>query len=120
MQSLESLDFSSNNLSGEIPASLSNLTFLSFMDLSYNNLTGKIPSGSQLDSLYAANPSIYTGNIGLCGPPLKKNCSSIDASKQGQSTRTQERPGLDFFYIGLGCGFVAGIWAVFFALLFKK
>ena len=52
MQSLESLDFSSNNLSGEMPASLSNLTFLSFMDLSYNNLTGRIPSGPQLDSLY--------------------------------------------------------------------
>ncbi|PVH34386.1 hypothetical protein PAHAL_8G210900 [Panicum hallii] len=120
MQSLESLDFSSNNLSGEIPASLSNLTFLSFMDLSYNNLTGRIPSGSQLDSLYAANPSIYTGNVGLCGPPLKKICSGIDASKQGRSKRTKENPGLEFFYIGLGCGFVAGIWAVFFALLFKQ
>ncbi|CAL4984032.1 unnamed protein product [Urochloa decumbens] len=120
MRSLESLDLSSNTLSGEIPASVLNLTFLSYMDLSYNNLTGRIPSGSQLDSLYAANPSLYTGNIGLCGPPLKKGCSSTDASKQGHSTRIEESPGLEFFYRGLGCGFVSGIWAVFLVLLIKK
>lgn len=65
MQALESLDLSRNMLNGEIPTSLSNLAFLSYMDLSYNNLTGRIPSGSQLDTLYAANPSMYTGNIGL-------------------------------------------------------
>ncbi|CAN6381511.1 unnamed protein product [Urochloa humidicola] len=120
MQSLESLDLSRNKLSGEIPASLSNLTFLSYMDLSYNNLTGKIPSGSQLDTLYAANPSMYTGNTGLCGSPLKKNCSVTDASKQGHSTTTEEGIGQECFYIGLGFGFVAGIWATFSALLFKK
>ncbi|CAN6381518.1 unnamed protein product [Urochloa humidicola] len=117
MQSLESLDLSRNKLSGEIPASLSNLTFLSYMDLSYNNLTGTIPSGSQLDTLYAANPSMYAGNIGLCGSPLKKNCSITDTSKQGHPTRTREG---QFIYMGLGCGFIAGIWATFFALLFKK
>jgi len=107
-------------LNGEIPTSLSNLAFLSYMDLSYNNLTGRIPSGSQLDTLYAANPSMYTGNIGLCRPPLENNCSSIDAPKQGHSTKTEDGPGLEFFYIGLGCGFVAGIWSVFFSLLFMK
>ncbi|CAL4992527.1 unnamed protein product [Urochloa decumbens] len=120
MQSLESLDLSRNKLSGEIPASLSNLTFLSYLDLSYNNFIGRIPSGSQLDTLYAANPSMYTGNIGLCGAPLKKNCSITDASKHGHTTRTEDGPHQEFFYIGLGCGFTAGIWAIFFALLLKK
>ncbi|CAO2149270.1 unnamed protein product [Urochloa humidicola] len=120
MQSLESLDLSRNKLSGEIPSSLSNLTFLSYMDLSYNDLTGTIPSGSQLDTLYAANPSMYAGNIGLCGSPLKKNCSITGAAKQDRSTRTKDGPEKEFLYIGLGCGFIAGTWASFFALFFKK
>ncbi|KAJ1276009.1 hypothetical protein BS78_05G181000, partial [Paspalum vaginatum] len=120
MESLESLDLSRNEFSGEIPASLTNLTFLSYLDLSYNNLEGRIPSGSQLDTLYAANPSMYTGNIGLCGPPLKKICSSTDASKQGHSIRAEEGPALEVFYIGLGCGFITGTWAAFFALLFIR
>ena len=45
MQSLESLDLSRNKLSGEIPVSRSNLTFLSYLDLSYYCLIGRIPSG---------------------------------------------------------------------------
>jgi hypothetical protein len=121
MQSLESLDLSRNNLSREIPASLSNLTFLSYLDLSYNNLTGRIPSGQQLDTLYAANPSMYIGNIGLCGHPLQNNCSREgDASKQGRLGRTEEGHGIEFFYLGLGCGFVVGTWVAFGVLLFKR
>jgi Leucine-rich repeat (LRR) protein len=120
MQSLESLDLSGNKLSGEIPASLSTLTFLSYLDLSYNNLTGTIPSGSQLDTLYAEHPYMYTGNIGLCGPPLKNNCLKTDASEQGPFTRTEEGRWQGFFYIGLGYGFLAGIWLVSCALLFMK
>ncbi|CAL4957677.1 unnamed protein product [Urochloa decumbens] len=121
MQSLESLDLSRNRLSGEIPTSLSNLTFLSYLDLSYNNLTGRIPSGPQLDTLYAANPSMYIGNIGLCGHPLPNNCwREGDASKRGQLGRTEEGDGIEFFYIGLGCGFVVGTWIAFGVLLFKR
>nr|TKW01221.1 hypothetical protein SEVIR_8G166200v2 [Setaria viridis] len=118
MRSLESLDLSRNDLSMEIPASMSNLAFLSYLDLSYNNLTGGIPSGPQLDSLYASNPSMYAGNIGLCGPPLIKGCSSNETSIHSH-LRTNEA-GADFFYLGLGCGFIVGIWMVFCALLFKK
>jgi hypothetical protein len=96
------------------------LAFLSYMDLSYNNLTGRIPSGSQLGTLYATNPSMYTGNIGLCGPPLENNCSSIDAPKQGHSTRTEEDPGLEFFYIGLGCGLFMKRWRIAYFRLFRR
>ncbi|GJN25356.1 hypothetical protein PR202_gb13175 [Eleusine coracana subsp. coracana] len=120
MQFLESLDLSRNKLSGEIPESLSNITFLSYLDMSCNNLTGRIPSGSQLDTLYAAYPSMYAGNIGLCGPPLKKNCTSTDAYKQDHYTRTAQGHEPKFFYIGLGCGIIAGILVVFCALLLKK
>jgi Leucine-rich repeat (LRR) protein len=121
MQSLESLDLSRNMLSGEIPASLSNLTFLSYLDLSYNNLTGRIPSGSQLDTLYAEYPSMYIGNTGLCGHPLQNNCSSEGhAPKQGGLGKTEEGHGIQFFYLGLGCGFMVGTWMTFGVLMFKR
>ncbi|XP_066334778.1 receptor-like protein EIX2 [Miscanthus floridulus] len=121
MRSLQSLDLSRNMLSGEIPATLSNLTFLSYLELSYNDLTGRIPSGVQLDTLYAEYPSMYIGNIGLCGHPLQDNCSSErHAPKQGGLGRTEEGYGIPFFYLGLGCGFVVGTWIAFGVLLFKR
>nr|XP_034569379.1 receptor-like protein EIX2 [Setaria viridis]TKV98873.1 hypothetical protein SEVIR_8G002700v2 [Setaria viridis] len=121
MQSLQSLDFSRNKLSGEIPVSLSNIASLSYLDLSYNNLTGRIPSGPQLDTLYAEYPTMYIGNIGLCGHPLQNNCSSEgQAPKQGDLGRTEEGHGIQFFYLGLECGFVVGTWMAFGVLLFKK
>ena len=76
MDLLESLDISGNNLCGEIPQSLSKLTYLGSLDLSHNNLMGRIPSGGQLDSLYAQNPLMYDGNIGLCGYPLQNKCTN--------------------------------------------
>uniref|UniRef100_A0A0D9XT94 Leucine-rich repeat-containing N-terminal plant-type domain-containing protein n=1 Tax=Leersia perrieri TaxID=77586 RepID=A0A0D9XT94_9ORYZ len=64
MKSLQSLDLSMNNISGEILPSLSE-TFLSTLDLSYNDLVGRIPQGDQLDTLYPNNPSMYDGNSGF-------------------------------------------------------
>jgi Leucine-rich repeat (LRR) protein len=68
MRSLESLDLSSNKFSGvhkksnkfsgEIPHSLSNLSYLSYLNLSHNNLSERIPSGSQLDTLYNEFPDM--------------------------------------------------------------
>ncbi|XP_047094660.1 LRR receptor-like serine/threonine-protein kinase GSO1 [Lolium rigidum] len=121
MKSVESLDLSRNNLYGEIPESLSDLTFLSSLDLSYNNLTGRIPPGTQLDTLYTENPSIYTGNTGLCGPPLERNCSGDNPPKHvNQKISEKFSEPVVFFYFGLGSGFMAGLWFVFCALLFKK
>jgi hypothetical protein len=121
MQSLESLDLSRNMLSGEIPSSLSNLTALIYMDLSYNNLAGTIPQGSQLDTLYSENPSMYDGNIGLCGPPLLKNCSRNDTSSRSHDQESDETGFQPVsFCFGLGIGFLLGHWVVFFVLLFKR
>lgn len=117
---MEALDLSRNGLSGEIPASLSKLTFLSYLDLSYNNLTGRIPLGPQLDTLYAENPSMYNGNIGLCGSLLQKTCPNNDATKQGHIGINDEGHGPNFFYVGVECGFTFGFLFVFCALLFKK
>ncbi|XP_044948913.1 receptor-like protein EIX1 [Hordeum vulgare subsp. vulgare] len=122
MQSLVSLDLSENKLSGEIPSSLSSLTSLSALNLSYNNLSGRIPSGRQLDTLNSDNPSLmYIGNSELCGLPVQKNCPGNDSfiihGDLGSSK--QEFEPLSF-YFGLVLGFVAGLWMVFCALLFKR
>ena len=63
LSDLEKLDLSNNNLSGEIPHSLINLSFLSTFDISYNQLCGEIPLGSQFDTF--PNTS-FEGNNGLC------------------------------------------------------
>ena len=121
MKSLESLDLSRNKLSGEISISRSNLTFLSYLDLSYNCLTRRIPSGPQLDTLYAEYPTMYIGNTSLYGDPLQNNCSSEGhAPKQDGLGRTEEGHGIQFFYLGLGCGFVVGTWMAFGVLMFKR
>uniref|UniRef100_K3ZLC7 Leucine-rich repeat-containing N-terminal plant-type domain-containing protein n=1 Tax=Setaria italica TaxID=4555 RepID=K3ZLC7_SETIT len=136
---LNIIDLSLNNLTGEIPEEIATLGVLVnlnlsrnhfswnirsgamqslvSLDLSRNELSGEIPekyhqAHSLSHPIYDQNPFIYTGNIGLCGPPLQKNCSSTHPTKQG--------PGVELFYIGLGCGFIVGIWVTFFALLFKK
>jgi hypothetical protein len=122
MKSLESLDLSRNNISGEIPTSLSGLTYLSSLDLSYNNLVGRIPTGRQLDTLYNEDLSMYNGNIGLCGRPLEKNCMGNNVLEHGNQQQGSEN-GYDpvlFFYFGLAVGFVAGLWVVLCALLFKR
>ncbi|KAL5549339.1 hypothetical protein UlMin_004570, partial [Ulmus minor] len=70
--SLESLDLSDNQLSGTIPNSMSIITSLSYLNLSHNKLSGKIPKGNQLQTL--TDPSIYAGNLKLCGDPLPDKC----------------------------------------------
>ncbi|EMS35697.1 Protein BRASSINOSTEROID INSENSITIVE 1 [Triticum urartu] len=121
MQSLVSLDFSENKLSGEIPSSLSSLTLLEALNLSYNNLSGRIPSGRQLDTLNSDNRSlIYIGNSGLCGLPLHRGCSGNVTSIHGDlGSNKQEFDPLSFHF-GLVLGLVVGLWVVFFALLFKR
>ncbi|KAK4781493.1 hypothetical protein SAY86_015595 [Trapa natans] len=66
MRNLESLDLSVNQLSGSIPQSLSQLSFLSYLNLSFNHLSGRIP-GPQLSTFKGDS---YSGNNGLCGTPL--------------------------------------------------
>ncbi|KAL7586743.1 hypothetical protein Lser_V15G40633 [Lactuca serriola] len=75
MTSLFSLDLSGNKLMGMIPSSMADLKFLSHLNLSHNNLSGRIPTGHQLQTLID-DPSIYSGNKDLCGPPLPDNCSN--------------------------------------------
>ncbi|XP_021288645.1 LRR receptor-like serine/threonine-protein kinase GSO2 [Herrania umbratica] len=116
---LQSLDLSRNKISGSIPPSLSELTFLGSLDLSYNYLSGKIPSGTQLQGF---DPSIFSHNHGLCGPPVTPNCSGSVEVPQGQLERGQDDfdEFLEWFYAGMGIGFVVGFWGFCGALLFKR
>ncbi|XP_078176172.1 receptor-like protein EIX1 [Carex rostrata] len=121
MTSLESLDFHKNNLSGTIPQSISTLYSLEVLNFSYNNLSGSIPNGPQLQTLN--DPSIYSGNPYLCGPPLEMSCDSSvrlpqsDGNNDSNSKITDDRD--KWLYLFIEFGFVAGFLLVFFILLFK-
>ncbi|KAJ1276007.1 hypothetical protein BS78_05G180800 [Paspalum vaginatum] len=117
LDALVNLNLSRNHFSRAVPYDIGVMKSLQSLDLSRNRLSGEIPartipSGSQLDSLYASNPFMYVGNIGLCGPPLMKICPSNNISLESDFKRTEGGP--EFFYLGLGFGFIVGILMVFF------
>lgn len=120
LRQLQSVNLSQNHLSGTIPSSISSLTFLSRLNLSINNL-GRIPSGNQLQTLI--DPSIYTENYDICGPPLTKQCHE-EAMSQAPNTFLggDEKEGTEhlWLHVGISPGFVAEFWLVCSILIFKK
>ncbi|KAJ0806654.1 putative non-specific serine/threonine protein kinase [Helianthus annuus] len=123
MKELLILDLSRNNLRGGLPSSMSQMTLLNYLDVSNNNLSGKIPSSTQLQSF---KPSWYTGNAGLCGPPLSKYCPGDKEIGGPPVTRenTDDGEGIDdlqrWYYIGGATGFVTGFWMVCIALIVNR
>jgi Leucine-rich repeat (LRR) protein len=115
LKNLESLDLSYNEFSGTIPSSLSALTSLSHLNLSYNNLSGAIPSGPQLQAL-DNQMYIYLGNLGLCGPPLSRNCSENDSHKSS----LEDMNHMSSVYLVTSLGFLVGLWTVFCTMLVKR
>ncbi|WCJ39073.1 hypothetical protein M5689_020094 [Euphorbia peplus] len=110
MKGLEAIDFSHNNLFGEIPESLSTLTFLGTLDLSYNNLSGKIPSGTQLQSFESSSFIVNQ----LCDSPLTKNCTLDNAQPDIDINIDDENEDeVDgWFYISMAFRFVFGFWSI--------
>lgn len=95
------------------------MTSLSHLNLSYNNLSGRIPTGNQLAML---DPSIYAGNINLCGTPLPKQCPGNEAG-QVPVPETEDKDDESetiWIFVGGMIGFVVGIWSFWGALLLKK
>ncbi|EOY12941.1 Disease resistance family protein / LRR family protein [Theobroma cacao] len=117
LRQLQSLDLSRNNFSGSIPPSLSELTFLGSLDLSFNYLSGKIPPGSQLQLF---DPSTFSHNNGLCGPPVTPNCSMETPRGQLERGHDDSDESMKWFYAGMGLGFVVGFWGFCGAFLLKS
>ncbi|KAK8358682.1 hypothetical protein V6Z11_A04G039200 [Gossypium hirsutum] len=105
------LDLSRNKFSGNIPTSLFKLTFLSTLDFSYNDLSGKIPTSTQLQNF---DPSSFSHNRGLCGPPVSPNCSMVEPSPGKHAVGGEEDSDefMKWFYTGMGLGFTMGFWGV--------
>ncbi|KAG6670441.1 hypothetical protein I3843_Q064700 [Carya illinoinensis] len=115
-------DLSSNNLSGEIPDTITSFPGLiilnlsrnhlngripenkCYLNLSFNNLFGKISRGSQFQTLN--DPSIYQGNSLLCAEP-------------GHATLTDDGTNQLLLYVIMAVGFVVGFWGVCGTLIVK-
>ncbi|XLR10077.1 hypothetical protein S83_038015 [Arachis hypogaea] len=109
MESLESIDFSGNQLTGEIPQSITNLNFLNKLDLSYNHLEGKIPTGTQLQSFEASD---FVGNK-LCGPPLLLNCTmdgKVPDDDASDNEKERKNHGVKWLFVSVAFGFIVGFW----------
>ncbi|GMN25996.1 hypothetical protein TIFTF001_001141 [Ficus carica] len=120
LKELDALDLSRNRLHGEIPQSLSQIDRIGVLNLSYNNLSGRIPTGST--QLQGFNATVYAGNPGLCGFPLKDCEAPEPEGSSGNEQGENEEGGYITrgFYISMGLGFVIGFWIVIGTLIFNS
>ncbi|XP_024172549.1 receptor-like protein EIX2 isoform X2 [Rosa chinensis] len=125
MTELISLNLSTNKLTGKLPEDFGNMKMLESLDLSRNRISGRIPSGTQLQGF---NASQYMGNLGLCGPPLTQSCpgdGTVQDDGIARGTEIHNKEQVDDGLISLGffisalLGFVTGFWIVCFSLLLK-
>jgi len=118
-----SIDLSSNDFTGEIPASLSNCTYLNTLRLDQNQLSGQIPANlSQLPRLkmFSVSNNLLTGqvpsfkagvaglasyahNSGLCGVPLDP-CQAKSQARNTAVIAGAAVGGVTVAALGLGIG----------------
>ncbi|KAH7688457.1 Non-specific serine/threonine protein kinase protein [Dioscorea alata] len=126
LREIESLDLSHNMLVGRIPPQLAKLNYLEVFSVAYNNLSG--PTIGLVAQFSTFNESSYEGNPYLCGPPLKKNCTSMTPSspkQQGQLTNdihddNEEAKDRLILFASIALGFISGFWGWMALLFFKR
>jgi hypothetical protein len=121
LRNLESLDLSSNKLSGKIPVQLaSGLIFLSVLNLSFNQLVGQIPFINQFGTFLENS---YQGNKGLCGLPFKSKCTHEEPRllpPTYEKSHLKSKIVIEWNYICAELGFVFGFGIVIGPLMFWK
>lgn len=65
---LVKMDLANNNLTGSIPVELATLPSLNVLNISYNDISGSIPSNNTFKTM---DQSAFLGNPKLCGAPLR-------------------------------------------------
>ncbi|KAI3981960.1 hypothetical protein MKX01_018866 [Papaver californicum] len=108
---LNRLVLSSNNFTGKIPFTVNNLTHLSVLDLDNNGFSGTLPSidiaglqgfnvsnnklnGSVPEALEKFPASSFSGNLDLCGGPLKPCQPFFQAPSPSPDGDTSDNPPL--------------------------
>ncbi|KAG4149833.1 hypothetical protein ERO13_D05G357580v2 [Gossypium hirsutum] len=121
---LLAIDLSCKKLTGEIPEELSSLQELVALNLSRNFFTGKILQKiGHLRQLESFDPSSFSHNRGLCGPPVSPNCSMVEPPPGKPAVGGEEDSDDQFmkwFYTGMGLGFVVGFWGFCGVVFFKR
>ncbi|RVX06894.1 hypothetical protein CK203_015181 [Vitis vinifera] len=82
----------------------------------------KIPTDNQFQTLI--DPSIYQGNLALCGFPLAIECHDNNGTIPiGKGEDNDDEDGDDFelswFFVSMGLGFIIGFWGVCGTLIIK-
>ena len=102
-----------NNLSGNIPQELSQLSMLSYFNVSSNNLCGPIPTGTQFVDTFI-NVTTYERNKCLCGNPLppckEKHVAQVTGDEKVKRrwkwlNHINEKVSLVALGLGVGIGF---------------
>ncbi|XP_061980429.1 cuscuta receptor 1-like isoform X2 [Populus nigra] len=113
LKQIESLDLSYNNLNGAIPPQLTEVTTLEVFSVAHNNLSGKTPERKYQFATF--DESCYEGNLFLCGPPLRNNCSEEAVPSQPVPNDEQGDDGfidMEFFYISFGACYTVVVMTI--------
>ncbi|KAB5573750.1 hypothetical protein DKX38_000944 [Salix brachista] len=90
LPAIADVDLSRNFLTGSIPSNFANCSTLESFNVSYNLLTGPIPaSGTIFPNLH---PSSFSGNQGLCGGVLPKQCAEDASGPRDTEVRQRQQP----------------------------
>ncbi|TXG48860.1 hypothetical protein EZV62_024735 [Acer yangbiense] len=108
LKNIESLDLSHNKLSGQIPPQLTELYSLAIFNVSFNNLSGPTPNKGQFANFDESN---YGDNPCLCGPQIKRSCSSEPTTPYSSAGEKEDESAIDMvsFYWSLFASYVTTI-----------